>query len=358
MVQILSERKYLHLHDLPQHLTKAVARHPAARYPLRAMKRNLWLTMVTCLVYCLDQELWKAIEYLKEQVKVLKEQQEKDKRILLDNHQRMRPAAKAKQLTRELLEQTTVLFTPETILSWYRRLIAQKYDGSQNCKNPGRPKISQEIIDLVIRFKQENPRWGYTRIRDYLVYLRHKIGETTVKNILLEHGYDPEPDLTRKTAWKEFLKSHWNVLAACDLFSIELFVKGKLVRYMVLFAIDVATRKVEILGVHAQPNGPWMEQIARNVSSEGGFLTGKKYLIHDRDSLYTDKFDSILKASGVEAVKLPPRGAVREVRPRGVSRSPYSLLRRTTAIRSVRIPPILSSREDSPRSPQDHRAAA
>jgi len=181
------------------------------------MKRNLWLTMVTCLAYGLDKELWRAIDYLKEQVRVLKEQQEKDKRILLSNHQRMRLAAKAKQLTRELLEQTTVLFTPETILSWYRRLMAQKYDGSKNGKNPGRPKISQEIIDLVIRFKQENPRWGYTRIRDYLVYLGHKIGETTVKNILLEHGYDPEPDATRKTTWKEFLKSHWNVLAAARL---------------------------------------------------------------------------------------------------------------------------------------------
>ncbi|RPJ38821.1 MAG: hypothetical protein EHM35_03665 [Planctomycetaceae bacterium] len=179
--------------------------------------------------------------------------------------------------------------------------------GSKNCKHPGRLKVSQEIIDLVIRFKQENPRWGYTRIRDYLVYLGHKIGETTVKNILLENDYGPEPDLTRKTTWKEFLRSHWHVLATCDLFSIELSVKGKLIRYMVLFAIDLATRKVEILGVHPQPNGPWMEQIARNVSDEGGFLAGKKYLIHDRDSLYTEKFDSTLKAARVNTVRLPPR---------------------------------------------------
>jgi len=227
--------------------------------------------------------------------------------ILLDNHQRMRLAAKAKQLTRELLEQTTVLFTPDTVLAWYRKRIAQKYDGSRNCKHPGRPKISQEARDLVIRFKEENPRWGYTRIRDYIVHLGYKMGETTVKNILLENGYDSEPDLTRKTTWKEFIKSHWNVLAACDLVSIELFVKGRLVRYMVFFAIHVATRKVEILGVDAQPNGSWMEQIARNASGEGGFLAGKKYLIHDRDSLYTEKFDCILKAAGVEAVKLPPR---------------------------------------------------
>jgi hypothetical protein len=78
------------------------------------MKENLWLTLVTCLAYCLDKELWKAIDYLKERVRVLKEQQAKDKHILLDNHQRMRLAAKARQLTRGLLEQTTVLFTPET----------------------------------------------------------------------------------------------------------------------------------------------------------------------------------------------------------------------------------------------------
>jgi hypothetical protein len=125
------------------------------------MKENLWLTLFTCLAYCVDKELWKAIDYLKGQVRVLKEQQEKDKRILLDNRQRTRLAAKAKRLTQELLEATTVLFTPDTILGWCRKLIAQKYDGSENCRNPGRPRMSQEIIDLVIRFKKENPHWGY-----------------------------------------------------------------------------------------------------------------------------------------------------------------------------------------------------
>jgi putative transposase len=262
---------------------------------------------VTCLAYCIDKGLWKAIDHLKEQVRVLKEQQEKDKRILLNDQQRVRLAAKAKRLTRELLEATTVLFTPETVLAWYHKLIAHEYDGSENCKDPGRPRVSQEIIDLVIRFKKENPHWGYTRIRDYIVHLGYKIGATTVKNILLEHGCDPEPDPTRKTSWKESIQSHWEVLPARDFFSVELLVKGRFVRCMVLFAIELSTRKVEILGLHAQPNGPWMEQIARNVSGEGGFLAGKKYLIHDRDPLFTEKFDSILKAAGVQPVKLPPR---------------------------------------------------
>lgn len=97
------------------------------------------------MAYCVDEELWRAIDYLKEQVRVLKEQQEKDKRILLNNRQRTRLAAKAKRLPRELLEATTILFTPDTILGWYRKLIAQKYDGSENCKHPGRPRISREI---------------------------------------------------------------------------------------------------------------------------------------------------------------------------------------------------------------------
>ena len=109
------------------------------------MKHKLWITIATYIAYCINKELYKAIEYLKAQVEVLIEQQEKDKRILLDNHQRIRLVLKAKQLTRKLFEETTVLFTPDTILSWYRKLIAQKYDGSKNAKNSGRPKISTKI---------------------------------------------------------------------------------------------------------------------------------------------------------------------------------------------------------------------
>lgn len=272
------------------------------------MKQKVWLALITCLAYCVDKELYKAIDYLREQVRVLIEQQEKDKRILLDNHQRRRLAIKAKRLTRKLLEDTTVLFTPDTILGWYRRLIAQKYDGSKNCKNPGRPRISEEIVELVLQFKRENPPWGYKRIRDYIVYLGYKIGETTVKNILIANGYDPEPDMTRKTTWKQFIQSHWNVLAACDFFSIELLVRGRLIRCMVLFAIDLSTRKVEILGVKPDPNGVWMEQVARNVADcDNSVLQGKRYLIHDRDPLLTNTFRMILRSEGVEAIRLPPK---------------------------------------------------
>ena len=176
------------------------------------MKQKLWLTLITCLAYCIDRELYKAIDYLREQVRVLIEQQEKDKRILLDDHQRRRLAMKAKRLTRRLLEDTTVLFTPDTVLGWYRRLVAEKYDGSKNCKNPGRPRMSEEIVELVIQFKRENPNWGYTRIRDYIVYLGYKIGETTVKNILAS-GMDRLP-LDENTTEQRPAPQHENIRGA------------------------------------------------------------------------------------------------------------------------------------------------
>ena len=97
------------------------------------MKEKLWLPLITCFSYCFDKELYKAIDYLREQDRVLIEQQEKqNKRILLTNNQRMRVAAKAKRLSRKMLERCTELFTPDTIMRWHQKLIAEKYDGSQN----------------------------------------------------------------------------------------------------------------------------------------------------------------------------------------------------------------------------------
>ncbi|MFC1677358.1 helix-turn-helix domain-containing protein [Planctomycetota bacterium] len=129
------------------------------------MKQKLWLTLVGCIAYCIDKELYKAIDYLREQVRVLVEHQEKqNKRIILTNCQRMRIAAKAKRLSRKMLEQCTELFTPDTVIGWYNKLIAEKYDGSCNRGKVGRPPISPEIVKLVIKLKKENPRWGYQKI--------------------------------------------------------------------------------------------------------------------------------------------------------------------------------------------------
>ncbi len=160
----------------------------------------------------------------------------------------------------------------------------------------------------MLKLRKENPRWGSQRICDVLNSLRFEVSRTTVRNILIKHGYDPEPDA--KPTWDQFLKSHWHVLTACDFFSIELLVKGKLIRCMVLFAMELSTRKVEIIGINQNPHGQWMEQIARNMTAfDNGLFENKKYLIHDRDPLYTDKFRKILRFGGIETIKLPPKSS-------------------------------------------------
>jgi hypothetical protein len=274
------------------------------------MKQKLWITLVSCIAYCIDKELYKAIDYLKEQVQVLIEQQEKqNKRILLTNKQRMRVAAKARRLSRKMLEQCTALFTPDTIMRWYQKLIAEKYDGSKYRTPPGRSKITKKIVRLVIQFKEENPRWGYQKITDQVTYLGYKISKSSVKNILIENGFDPEPDLTVKSTWHEFIQSHWDVLSACDFFTIELLVSRKLIRCTVFFVMELATRKVFFAPIKLQPDGEYMLQIAKILTDyEDGFLKNKRFLIHDRDPLYTTEgFHDILKSSGIEPIKLPPR---------------------------------------------------
>jgi transposase InsO family protein len=179
--------------------------------------------------------------------------------------------------------------TPDTLLRWYRRLIARKYDGSR-ARKPGRPSTAAKIEELVIRMARDNPRWGYTRIRGALHNLGHEIaaggarkrfvakrlrGRNTIKRILLENGFDPAPFRSKGTSWKTFLKSHWGAIAATDLFSVEVPTRWGLVRYFVLFVIDLETRRVEVAGIAQQPDGEWMKQIARNFTDAerlGGIL--------------------------------------------------------------------------------------
>ena len=272
------------------------------------MKQRIWITIATLIAYCIDKELYKAIDYLREQVRVLVEHQAKqNKRIILTNRQRMRIAAKAKRLSRKMLEQCTELFTADTVMRWYHKLIAEKYDGSHNRSKPGRPQITPEVVALVIKFKEENPRWGYEKITDQIEYLGYKISKTSVKNILIENGYDPEPDLTVRSTWHEFLRSHWDVMTACDFFTIELLVGRKLIRCTVFFVIEFSSRKVFFAPIKPQPDGNYMRQVARILTDcEDGFLKGKSYLIHDRDPLYrSEGFHDLLKDSGVEPIKLP-----------------------------------------------------
>jgi putative transposase len=154
----------------------------------------------------------------------------------------------------------------------------------------------------------ENRDWGYRRIVGALSNLGYRLARGTIANILKQHGIEPAPERSRKTTWKEFLSQHWELIVAADFFTVEVWTRHGLQRFLVLFFIELSTRKVEIAGIARTPNGLWMSQIARNLTDAGeGILARKRYLIHDRDPLFTAEFCSMIADTGVQSVKLPPR---------------------------------------------------
>jgi putative transposase len=159
-----------------------------------------------------------------------------------------------------------MIVEPDTILAWHRKFVAQKFDSSKHRKAPGRPKIDQELEALVVRMAQENRSWGYDRIAGALKHLGYTIAAQTVGNILKRHGIPPAPQRKETTTWKEFIRTHMEVLVATDFFTAEVWTKAGLATYYVLFFIHLASRKVHVAGVTLHPDEPWMVQMARNVT--------------------------------------------------------------------------------------------
>ena len=145
--------------------------------------------------------------------------------------------------------------------------------------------------------------------RDALQTLGITVDRNTVKRILNDHGIEPAPERKRTgTPWNNFLAAHWDVLAAIDFFNVEVLTFTGIIRYHVLFAIRLETREVQILGVTAQPHESWIKQVARNLTDPvDGFLRDARYLIMDRDPLFTACFRNMLKESGTKPIRLPAR---------------------------------------------------
>jgi putative transposase len=262
--------------------------------------------LVTSIAGWINQHQHDVINYLIEENRVLRAQIG-NRRLRFRDDQRQRLAVKAKKLGRKILAQIATVVAPETLLAWHRKLIANKYDSSAQ-RSVGRPRTDADIAALVTRMAEENRNWGYRRIQGALANLGHLLAHNTVANILRRHGIEPAPERIRKTTWKEFLNSHWDQIVASDFFTIEVWTPTGLQRFVVLFFMELSTRRVEIGGIASRANGLWMAQIARNVTDGvEGFFKGKRYLIHDRDPLYTREFLSMLADVGIESVKLPPR---------------------------------------------------
>ena len=265
-----------------------------------------WKTLLAYITGTVDQELLLRNEYLVTENRILRHQI--TGRIRLSDGERKALAVIGQQLGKKALADVAHIVKPDTILAWHRKLIAQKFDGSQQRKTPGRPAIDQELEALVVRMAQENRSWGYDRIAGALANLGYTMSDQTVGNILKRHGIPPAPERKTTTTWKEFLRTHMDVLVATDFFTAEVWTLSGLVTYYVLFFIHLGSRQVHVAGMTPHPHEAWMMQIARNVTKEEwGFLSPGQYLIHDRDGKYCHAFQHIIDAAGITRVPLPVR---------------------------------------------------
>jgi transposase InsO family protein len=155
---------------------------------------------------------------------------------------------------------------------------------------------------------RDNPRWGYDRIQGALANLGIVLSDSSIGNILKEHGIEPAPKRGKQLTWKTFLQSHWDALSAIDFTSVEVWTGKGLVTFYVLIAMNLKTRRIEVAGVTENPDGQWTQQVTRNLT--GGFdglLSESTHLIMDRDSKFLPLKDYLECCSNMTPVMLPPR---------------------------------------------------
>ena len=247
-----------------------------------------------------------VIEYLQEENRILLEQLGGKSRRFTDA-QRIRLARKAKPIGRRKLLALRTIVTPDTLLRWFRVLVARKWTYPTKA-TPGRPPVDPEVEKLVLKLLEENPSWGSDRIVGALANLHIQISDSTVDNIRKRNGIPPAPERVKQTNWRQFLKAHWAGLIAADFFTTEVLSWQGLVTYYTLFVIELRSRLVQVCGTTVSPDREWMKQVARQLTDGiDGFARGKTHLIIDRDTNYCQGFRQILESAGVKIVLCPPR---------------------------------------------------
>src|ERR1039457_996404 len=264
-----------------------------------------WARILAYITGTVDQELLLRNEYLAAENRILRGQLKR--RLKLSDAERAKLGEIGRRLGRKTLGEVANAALPDTILAWYRRLVARKFDGSKH-RSPGRPRVDKTIEGLIVRMAEENRSWGYDRIVGALANLGHEVSDQTVGNVLQRHGLPPAPERKHTTTWAAFIRAHLAVLAGTDFFTVEVLTLRGLVTYYVLVFIHLESRKVDIAGITVHPNEQWMRQMARNVTMEGsGALRDCRYLLHDRDTKYTSSFRAIIESGQVKTLPLPAR---------------------------------------------------
>jgi transposase InsO family protein len=193
--------------------------------------------------------------------------------------------------------------TPATLLAWHRTLVAKKWDYSKR-RRRGRPPTAAAVKALILRMAAENPRWGHRRIHGELTRLGHTISASTVWNILNRAGIDPAPRRSGPP-WKQFLTAQAKHIVAVDFLHVDTV---NLTRLYALIMLEHGSRRAHLLGVTANPTGPWTAQAARNFLMNTDTDTTKlKFLIRDRGGQFTDAFDAAFADAGLRVIKSPPQ---------------------------------------------------
>jgi transposase len=258
------------------------------------MEDNRWARLRAYVTGLVNEQLLVQNEYLAAENRILRAHL--PTRLRLSDPGRCTLAEIGKRLGRKALQQVACVAKPDTILAWYRKLVARKFDGSRQRSYPGRPPVSHKIVELVVQMARENPGWGYDRIVGALANLGHVVSDQTVGNLLRRHGLAPAPKRSQNTNWKDFIASHMAVLAGVDFFTVEVLTWRGLATYYVLFFLHLETRRVSLAGVTRHPTETWIEQMARNATDEtSGYLRQHQYVLHDRDTKFCASFRAILE---------------------------------------------------------------